>query len=100
MNPLAQVWIESQNSQAEVSCLPGSRLHTQPAKEEQSGSFPDYMEKNTCWAAACGRLREPPLSQVVFQVCDGLLKLSQSLILTVVLAWSQQMLGLPSKVPL
>lgn len=100
MNPLAQGWVESQSSQAEVLCLPGTQLHTQPAKKKQSASFPVYMEKNIGWAAACGLLRESPLSQVVFQVRDGFLKLSQSLMLTVVLAWSRQTLGLPSKEPL
>lgn len=85
MRPLAQGWVERQNSQAEVSCLPSTGLHTQPAK--QSSSFPDFMEKNICCAAACGPLREPPQSQVIFQVRDGFLKLSQSLMLAAVLAW-------------
>lgn len=40
MNPLAKGWIESQISQAEVSCLPGTELHAQLAKEVQSASFP------------------------------------------------------------
>lgn len=61
MNPLAQGWVERQNSQSGVC----PALDSTP-KEEQSSSFPDFMEKNIYWAVSHGPLREPPQSQVVF----------------------------------